>query len=208
MVKRKIFSRNKMSWQSNKTKKPPCKSEVEDGEIVDEPSAKLKEISKSATSVTSIDIPKEIQKEDKLSARKEKLVPEKCVKADNSKNVKKPRLSKESFTDLTQDYADSSKPPADDFKANTESKCEKLKPCQPTLGPSMQKGLKIGFGSENEVEHPQISQRYPSSSNTQPLPRFRRKCSDSLEVKKALKYDMAIARRNATARERVETKSE
>ena len=115
--KKKNFLRNKMSWQSNKTKKPPCKSEVEDGEIVDEPSAKLKEISKSATSVTSIDIPKEIQKEDKLIARKEKLVPEKWVKADNSKNVKKPRLSKESFTDLTQDYADSSKPPADDLNA-------------------------------------------------------------------------------------------
>ena len=183
-----------MSTQSEKRAKPPTSSDAEEGEIVDKPKSSPvrrnlknirlvkkeegKDIEKpksgfvkgtltKVSSMKKIDNPKIVKKEDQLSSKMKMVVSKNAVTTANPVDGASEELS-----------------------MNT-NECAKMRPAKLTLGPFIPQPL----DSTNETEDEQTSQTILEHSNSQPLPRFRRKCTDCKDLKISFKHDMANLRK-------------
>ena len=184
MVKRKFIPR-KMSTQSEKRAKPSTSSESEEGEIVD----KTKSSSVRRNLKNSALVKREKGKEIKKS--KSSLVKGTLLKVSSMKTIDNPKIVKKeiqlsSKKKVVSKNEDITANPVD--RASEESK---MRPAKLTLGPFIPQPL----DSTNEKEDEQSSPIIIEHSSSQPLPRFRRKCSDCKDLRISFKHDIANLRK-------------
>ena len=182
-----------MNSQSEKRAKPTS-SDAEEGEIVDKP--KSSSVKRNLKNITLV---KEEEGKD-VEKPKSSLVKGTLSKVSSMKNIdnpkimkKKDQLSSKTKIVVSKNEVTTSKSVdrvSEDFIMN-KSECAKMRPAKLTLGPFIPQSL----DSTNETEDEQTSQIIIEHSSSQPLPRFRRKCSDCKDLKISFKHDMANLRK-------------
>ena len=180
-----------MSTQSEKKAKPPSSSEAEEGEIVDKPKSIPVRTNQKKITLVKEEERKDIVKS-KSSFVKGTLTKVSSIKnIDNPKTVKKEdQLSNKKKIVVSKDAVTTANP-VDRASEEFTSECAKMRPAKLTLGPFIPQPL----DSTNETEDEQTSQTIIEHSNSQPLPRFRRKCTDCKDLKISFKHDMANLRK-------------
>ena len=185
MVKRKFIPR-KMSTQSEKKAKPSTSSESEEGEIVDK--KKSSSVRRNLTNSTLVK--KEKGKE--IGKPKSSLLKGTLLKVPSIKTIDNPKIVNKEIQSSSEKKVVVSK--NEDITANPVDRASeesKMRPAKLTLGPFIPQPL----DSTNEKEDRQSSPIIIEHSSSQPLPRFRRKCSDCKDLRISFKHDIANLRK-------------
>ena len=181
MVKRKFIPR-KMSTQSEKKAKPSTSSDSEEGEIMD----------KTKSSSVRRNLKDSTEKGKEIGKPKSSLVKGTLLKVSSIKTIDNPKIVKKEIQLSSKKKVVVSK--NEDITANPVDRASeesKMRPAKLTLGPFIPQPL----DSTNEKEDRQSSPIIIEHSSSQPLPRFRRKCSDCKDLRISFKHDIANLRK-------------